>query len=462
MKKTNNFTEGAILATLLKFSFPILLALFLQAMYGAVDLLVVGQFGDASGVSAVATGSQIMQTITGIITGLTMGTTVLLGQRIGERNDEGVAKTMGTSICLFAIIAIILTGILVCSARPLAVLMNAPVEAFEDTVKYVRICAMGTVFIVAYNVISGVFRGLGNSRLPLIFVAIACIVNILGDLLLVGTFQLNVVGAAIATILSQAVSVIISLFIIRKQKFPFAFRKAHIGFQKKETVQILQLGSPIALQDAMTNLSFLIITAILNSLGVVASAAVGVSEKLVVFIMLIPMSYMFSISAFTAQNVGAGKPERAQKAMFYGMATSLFFGVILFLMTFYQGIILAGLFSTDVEVIIACAEYMKAYAIDCMMVSILFCFMGYFNGCGKTVFVMAQGLIAAFCLRIPFSYFMSKVEGVTMFQLGLAAPLATALSIVLCIAYYVFKNNKIAEVKYVNGTGSLSKKHKNS
>lgn len=440
MEQKNTFTEGAILVPLLKFSLPILCAIFLQAMYGAVDLIIVGQFGDASGVSAVATGGQIMQTITGIITGLTMGTTVLLGQKIGVQNKSGAAKTMGASICIFTAIAIILTILLLIFARPLATLLNTPMEAFEKTVQYTIICSSGLIFIVAYNVISGIFRGLGNSKLPLIFVIIACIVNILGDLLLIGFFKLDAAGAAIATVLAQALSVILSIMIIKRKKLPFNFSQKHIRFHKNETKKILLLGSPIALQDALTNLSFLIITAIVNVLGLVASAAVGVSEKIVIFIMLIPIAYMSAISAFSAQNIGARKPKRARLAMFYGMATSLIFGFIMFYIAFFHGNLIAGIFSTDNDVIEACADYMKSYAIDCILVSILFCFMGYFNGCGRTMFVMIQGLLAAFLIRIPFSYFMSKVEGVTMFEIGLASPIATTLSIILCIMYYIFSN----------------------
>lgn len=436
MEKGNHFTEGKILSPLIQFTIPILLAIFLQAMYGAVDLLVVGQFGNAASVSAVATGSQIMQTITGIITGLTMGITILVGQKIGENKTGEAAKTVGSSICLFACISAVVTVVMMLAARTFAELMNAPAEAFEQTVRYVLICSAGTVFIVAYNVISAVFRGIGNSKLPLVFVGIACVTNIAGDLVLVGICKLDVTGAAIATVFAQVISVVLSLVIVKKKGLPFSFSKKDIRFHKNEIKRIVKLGSPIALQDALTNVSFLLITSIINSLGLIASAAIGVNEKIVVFIMLIPIAYMSSISAFVAQNIGAGKPERAKKSMYYAMATSLVFGVIMFYVSFWHGNFLAGIFSNDTRVISACAEYMKAYAIDCVLVCILFCFMGYFNGCGKTMFVMAQGLLAAFLVRIPFSYFMSKMPGVTMLQIGFASPLATVFSIILCVVYF--------------------------
>lgn len=443
MKLLNNFTEGKIITPLIKFTIPILLAIFLQAMYGAADLLIVGQFGNASSVSAVATGSQIMQTVTGIITGLTMGITVLIGQKIGENQTDEVTKIVGTSICLFMSISVVVSIILMLSAKTLAELMNAPTQAFEQTVQYVLICSSGVIFIVAYNVISGIFRGLGNSKLPLVFVSIACVTNIIGDLVLVGIFKLDVAGAAMATVFAQAVSVILSLIIIKKQGFPLPFSKKDLRFNKNKIKSILKLGSPIALQDALTNISFLIITSIINSLGLIASAAIGASEKIVVFIMLIPIAYMSSVSAFVAQNIGAGKENRAKRSMYYAMTTSLVIGVLMFCFSFWHGNILAGIFSNDNQVVAACAEYMKAYAIDCVLVCILFCFMGYFNGCGNTMFVMTQGVLAAFLVRIPFSYFMSKMPGVTMLQIGFASPIATIFSIILCIIYFrytIYKN----------------------
>lgn len=437
MKKVEDFTTGSILVPLIKFTIPILLALFLQAMYGAVDLLIVGQFGNTSSVSAVSTGSQIMQTITGIITGLTMGVTVLIGQRMGEKKEEEAAKTIGAAISLFAIVSVFVTIFMILLAKPFAVLMNAPEEAFSKTIHYVIICSLGAVFIVAYNVISGIFRGIGNSRLPLIFVFIACITNIVGDLLFVGILKMDSAGAAIATVLAQAVSVLLSLLIMKKGGLPFKFSKSYIGFHKREIKYILKMGAPIATQDALTNISFLIITSIINSLGLVASAAIGVSEKIVVFIMLVPMAYMSSVSAFVAQNYGAGNMKRARKSLYYAISTSLIFGIAMFLLAFFHGNILAGIFSTDYDVIIAAGQYMKAYAIDCILVSILFSFMGYFNGCGKSLFVMIQGFLAAFLVRIPYSYFMSRTEGASMLDIGFASPIATSFSIILCLTYFV-------------------------
>ncbi len=436
MKRTESFIEGPILGPLLRFTFPILLALLLQAMYGAVDLMVVGRFGQPADVSAVSTGSQVMHTVTALITGLSMGATVLLGQKLGEGKPEESGKVLGSAIALFAAVALALTAAMLCAANPMARLMQAPAEAFSQTVVYVRICSGGAAFIVAYNVLGAVFRGIGDSRTPLLTVTIACVANIAGDLLLVGPCGLGVAGAALATVLAQGISVALSLLLIRRRGLPFAFSPQDIRFESRHTRRILRLGTPVALQDVLVSVSFLAIAAIVNSLGVIASAGVGVAEKLCGFIMLVPSSFGQSLSAFVAQNIGAEKRDRAKRAMLYGMGSSLCCGVVLAWLSFFHGDLLAGLFARDGEVIGAAADYLRAYAIDTLLTSILFCFMGYFNGRGNTAFLMVQGIVGAFLVRIPVSLFMSRLELVSLFRVGLATPCSTAVQIMLFLGCY--------------------------
>lgn len=447
MEKMKDFTEGKILPQLLSFAFPVLLALFLQAMYGAVDLLVVGQFSTPEEVSAVSTGSQILHSITTVITGLAMGITVLVGQRIGEKRPEQAGAVIGNGICLFGVIAVVVTVIMVFGAEVAANIMHAPDEAFEQTAAYIRICTAGTVFIVAYNLLGSIFRGIGDSKMPLITVAIACVINIVGDLLFVAGFNMGAAGAAIATVLAQAVSVVLSLLIIKKRPLPFKFKRSDICFGKQNIMKILSLGTPIAFQELLVGISFLVIIAIVNSMGVIASAGVGVAEKLCGFIMLVPSSFMQAMSAFVAQNMGARKPERANKALFYGIGTSLLAGCVLFYLGFFHGDLLSAIFSNDTQVIAASADYLKSYAIDCLFTAFLFCFVGYFNGCGQTFFVMLQGLIGAFFVRIPVAWFISKTAGVTLFKLGLATPCSTIVQITLCIVYF-FVNKRLESKKF--------------
>ena len=427
METQKSFTQGPILSALLKFALPVLLALLLQAMYGAVDLQVVGKFGTAADISAVSTGSQIMQTVTIVITGLAMGITVLLGQKIGEGKPEEAGAAVGSGICLFLVVAVAATAALELTAPQLATLMHAPADAFAGTVEYVRICSGGAVFIVAYNLLGSIFRSIGDSRVPLITVLIACVLNIGGDLLLVGGFGLNVAGAAIATVFAQAVSVVLSLLLIRKKHLAFTLRRQDIRFNGALIGRILKLGSPVALQDLLVNLTFLVIIAIANSMGTIPSAGVGVAEKLCAFVMLVP----------SAQNIGAGLEDRARRALLYGVLSSLAAGLIMGWAAFFHGDVLAGIFADDRAVIAAAWEYLKAYAIDCLLTSFLFCFVGFFNGCGQTLFVMVQGMIGALCVRLPVALLVSWSADSSLFHLGLATPASTTVQIILCGIWFL-------------------------
>ena len=444
MEKSNHstFTQGKILKPLILFAFPVLCALFLQAMYGAVDLLIVGKFASSADVSAVSTGSQIMMTITNLVSSFAMGTTILLGQQIGCGERKNGGRTVGTGIVMFTVIAVIMTVFLVIFAPQVSSLMNAPKEAFEKTVGYVRICGGGMLVIIAYNLIGCIFRGLGDSRTPLLTVAIACVCNIAGDLLLCAVFHMGTEGAAIATVFAQVVSVVISFCVIRKIELPFELKKTDIRIHGYTLKKMAGLGAPIALQDLLVNISFLIILAIVNSMGVIASAGVGVAEKVCAFIMLISSAFMQSMSAFVAQNYGAGRMDRAKKALYYGAGVSFIIGVGMFFLSYFHGDILAGIFSSAPDVIQAAADYLKAYGIDCMLTAIFFCYIGFYNGIGKTKFVMLQGIIGAFCVRVPVSYFMSRQPNPSLFHIGLATPLSSCLQLLLCVGYMRYLKKK--------------------
>ena len=442
MKQTQNFTEGKIFAPLIRFAGPVLLALLLQTMYGAVDLLVVGQFGTSADVSAVSTGSMVMQTVMVVITGLAMGLTVLVGRKIGEGLREDAGNIIGSGIWLFGVLAVVLSVLMVFAAPSMAKLMQAPVEALDKTISYITICSAGAIFIVAYNLVGSIFRGIGDSVMPLVTVAIACVLNIIGDLVFVALFHMGTAGAAIATVFAQAVSVALSLLLIRRREMPFSLKAGAIRPSGKLIRQILILGIPIALQDLLVSISFLAITAIVNSLGLIASAGVGVAEKLCGFVMLVPSAYMQAMSAFVAQNMGAGKPQRAQKALLCGIASSLVVGAVMGYLSFFRGDLLAGLFAKDAAVISAAAEYLKAYAIDCLLTSFLFCFIGYFNGTGNTIFVMLQGIIGSFGVRLPVSWIVCRQAGANLFHIGLATPASSLVQIILCGVFFIITRRK--------------------
>ncbi len=446
MENNQQFTSGGVLSSLIKFAIPVLAAMFLQSLYGGVDLLIVGQFAETADVSGVATGSVLMQTVTMIITGLSMGITIYLGQKIGEKNNEEAGKAIGTGVILFAIIGLILSALLIVFTKDLANVLHAPEEAFVQTCEYIMVCGFGTIFIGFYNLLGAIFRGIGDSKTPLLTVFIACIFNIAGDLLFVAMLGLGAMGAALATIIAQAVSVVISLIIIKKKPLPFTIKKEYICLDKRVVRKELQLGTPIALQEFLVGISFLVIQMVVNSIDVIASAGVGVAEKLCAFIMLVPSAFSQSMSAFVAQNIGAGFKDRAIKALKYGILASLCAAAVIGTFTFFKGDLLASIFTKDAAVIVQAHDYLKAYAIDTFFTAILFCYIGYYNGCGNTFFVMIQGILGAFTVRVPVVFFMSSLPDTNLFKIGLATPASSLFQIILCIGFMLI-NNRIAKKK---------------
>lgn len=432
MKKQISMTEGKIGPALLSFAVPVLLSGFLQALYGAVDLFVVGRYDSSAAVSAVATGSQLMQTITGAVLGLSMGGTVLIGHAIGERDEEKAARAVGSLAGLFALVALICTGIMTAASGPVTGLLHTPPEAFVYARQYIFICSAGIPFIVGYNAVSGIFRGIGDSKTPMYLVAAACMVNVVLDFLLVGGFGMGAAGAAAATIAAQGISFLLSLVIIVKRGFPFPFGKRHFRPDPYSVRRILIVGTPLAVQDALVNVSFLIITVIVNTMGVIASAAVGVVERLIGFAMLPPSAFASAVATMTAQNMGAGKPERAFGALKRGIGYSLVFGVLVCIYAQLLPETLTGIFSSDPAVITAAAQYLRSYTIDCILVCFVFCINSYFSGSGKSVIAFAHSMVATFGVRIPLSYVISRLAEGTLYYMGLAAPAASLVSIVIC------------------------------
>ncbi len=432
--RTIDFTKGKIMKSLILFAGPVLFAMFLQALYSAADLLIVGKFATKADVSGVAIGSQLMTTLTNMIVSFATGATIYLGQKIGEKKAHEGGIIIGNTILFFGLIGLLMSLSLPLLSGPLAHLLKAPAQSFTQTKHYIMICGGGAIMIVAYNVLGAIFRGIGDSTTPLITVAIAALLNVFGDLLLVDGFHMGAAGAAIATVSSQTISVIISLVMIKGRTLPFTMSKQDIRFKRNVTKQIIIFGLPIALQDFLVSLSFLVLLAIVNTLGVTASAGVGVAEKVCAFLMLVPSAFMQSMSSFVAQNKGAGKVDRAIKGVKIAIGFSSLIGLVMFVFAFFHGDMLGSIFSSDQSVIAACAQYLKAYGIDCLLTCFLFCLVGFFNGMGHTTFVMIQGLMSAFLIRIPVAYIMSMMTG-KLFFIGLAIPASTIVQIIICLLY---------------------------
>ena len=432
----NDFTQGSILKKLAAFMLPILGALVLQAAYGAVDLLVVGRFGSTIGLSAVSTGSQVLNLVTFVVTQLAMGVTVLIARYLGEKKPELIGSVIGGAAVVFTLLSAVLFVVMVGFARSISVLMQAPAEAVALTASYVRICGAGIFFIVAYNLLAAVFRGLGDSKSPLLFVLVACVVNIIGDLVLVAGFHLDAAGAAIATVAAQAVSVLCAVVILLKKKLPFTIRKSDFRLNLQSR-KFLSIGLPLALQEFLTQLSFLALCAFVNRLGLEASSGYGVACKIVNFAMLIPSSLMQSMASFVSQNMGAGNPKRAKKAMFTGIGIGLAFGCAMFALVFFRGDLLSSVFTTDAAVIQNAFAYLKGFAPETLATAVLFSMVGYFNGSDKTVWVMVQGLVQTLLVRLPMAYIMSIQPNASLTMIGLAAPTSTVVGIVLNVCFFL-------------------------
>ena len=438
MTQEFSLTEGKISTTLLRFALPFLLASFLQALYGAADLYVVGRFDTAAGVSAVAIGSQVMQTITGIILGISTGGTVLLGRCIGEANPRGAAKAVGTIASSFLLLAVILTPLMLFLTESIVTVMETPREAAEAAKAYIFTCSAGIPFIIGYNAVSGIFRGLGDSKTPVYFILIACVVNIGVDFLLVGGFDMGAEGAAIATVAAQAISFLAALIYIKKKGFSFPVYKRDFIPDPQSALRIWKVGMPLAL----VNISFLVITAIVNTLGLVPSAAVGVVEKIIIFAMLPPTSFASAVAAMTARNLGAGKAERARRTLWFGIGYALVFGVLFCIYCQWNPESITGIFAKEAEVVSAAADYLRSYSIDCILVAFIFCMNSYFSGYGKSVISFAHSMLATFGVRIPATAFLSRYAGESLYVMGLASPLATFVSLVICLFFLRYLHRK--------------------
>lgn len=436
-----DFTQGSILKKLVAFMMPVLGALILQAAYGAVDLLVVGRFGSTSGLSAVSTGSQVLNLVTFVVVQFAMGITVLIARYLGEKRPEKIGAVIGGGLVVFAMMSVVLFFALVFFARPISVLMQAPAEAVDLTASYVRICGGGIFFIVAYNLLSAIFRGLGDSKSPLLFVLVACIVNVFGDLLLVAGFHMDAAGAAIATVAAQALSVVFAVVLLIKKELPFRITKKDFRLNS-QCKKFLKIGLPLALQEFLTQISFLALCAFVNRLGLEASSGYGVACKIVNFAMLVPSSLMQSMASFVSQNIGAGKKTRAKQSMFTGMGVGLVVGCLVFVLVLFKGDLLSGIFTTDAAVIQNGYAYLKGFAPETIVTAILFSMVGYFNGTNKTVWVMTQGLIQTLLVRLPLAYFMSIQPDASLTKIGLAAPVATTVGVILNVGFFLYLSRK--------------------
>lgn len=437
-----DLTKGSILKNLIYFSLPYLLSCFLQTFYGLADLFITGQFNGAATISAVANGSQIMHMITVIIVGLAMGSTVMISQAIGGNHPDRAAKSIGNTITLFMAVSVILTAILLIFTNSIISVISVPKEAVPQTRLYLMICFAGIPFITAYNIISCVFRGMGDSKSPMYFIAVACVVNIALDYLFIGCLDMGASGAALGTVSSQIISVIVAGATVSKKKPGILLKKQDLIPDKNTMGNIIKIGIPISLQDGFIQVSFIIITIIANNRGVTIAASVGIVEKIIGFLFLIPSAMLSAVSAISAQNIGAGKDDRARRTLKYGIIISTAFGLFFSILCQFISSPLIGMFSDDAEVIRMGSQYLRSYVFDCVLAGIHFCFSGFFCAYGLSLISFIHNLISIVLVRIPGAYLASKYFPNSLFEMGMAAPLGSLLSALICSYIYIYLNSR--------------------
>lgn len=433
-----SFITGSIPGTMLKFSGPYILGILVQNLYGAVDLLVVGRYATTADVSAVTNGSLLMTIVTQLIIGFATGITILIGQYCGARDHKSLARTTGTSVVMFGFAAAILTVIYLVFHETFVMLMQTPATAFAATKEYLIFCSLGIVFIIGYNVISSILTGMGDSKTPFIFILVACLINVVLDIILVRYVGWGARGAAIATTAAQAGSFFFSLLFLRVRGIGFSFSRSDLVPDPNQAAKILRIGGPVALQNVLVTSSFLFITAIINQIDVTASAAAGVVEKLITFLFVPATAMGTTVSTAASQNIGAGQLNRARQSMWWGILIAIIPAVIITAGCQWYGDVLAGIFTKDATVIALAANYLSSYIFDILMVSFVFCMNGYFNSQGQSWFCLVHSLFTTFAGRIPLSFLLSRMEDTSLFMIGLAAPISTFVSLIMCFIFLLY------------------------
>ena len=433
-----NLTSGSVLKNIFRFSLPYLLSYFLQTLYGMADLFIIGQFDGVASTTAVSIGSQVMHMLTVMIVGLAMGTTVTIGRAIGGNQKKQASSAIGNTISLFLIVALTLMAVLLFMVKPIVSIMSTPEEAVSGTIAYLRICFIGIPCITAYNIISSIFRGLGDSKSPMYFIAVACGANIALDYLFIGACHLGPAGAALGTTLAQAFSVVFALLVIRKRNTGIHIQRSDLKINKNTSLPILKIGLPVAFQDGLIQVAFIIITIIANRRGLTDAAAVGIVEKIISFLFLVPSSMLSTVSALGAQNIGAQKHDRVEQTLRYALMITVTFGLIVSVIIQFIAQPVVGLFTTDTAVAIAGAQYIRGYIWDCIFAGIHFSFSGFFCAYGRSGISFLHNIISIFLVRIPGVYLTSTLFAATLFPMGLATAAGSLMSVIICLIAFAW------------------------
>lgn len=431
-----NLTTGSVFKTIVTFALPYLLSYFLQTLYGMADLYIIGQYCGVDSITAVSNGSQVMHMLTVIIVGLAMGSTVTIGHAVGSGDNHSAETAIGNTVTLFMLVSIAFTALLLVVVHPLVALIGVPAEAVPGTVQYLTICFIGIPFITAYNIISSIFRGLGDSKSPMYFIAVACAANIVLDVLFIGPMELGPVGAALGTTLSQTLSVIVALVGLRRHNTGLHVQRQHFRPCKPILSRILKIGLPVAVQDGCIQVAFIVISVIANHRGLADAAAVGIVEKVISAMFIVPSSMLAAVSALSAQNLGAGKQERAAQTLKYATMLATGYGILITIIIEFAAYPLLSLFTADTAVVVLAVQYIRGYIIDTIFAGVHFSFSGYFAACGKSYIGFLHNIAAIVLVRVPGSFLASRLFADTLLPMGLAAPAGSLLSVIICVAAY--------------------------
>ena len=437
-----NYTTGSVFKNILIFSLPYLFSYFLQTLYGMADLFIIGQFEGVASTTAVSIGSQVMHMLTVMIVGLAMGATVSIGQATGANNRKEAASDIGNTVTLFLLLSLVLTVVLLVLVKPVVSIMSTPSEAVNGTIAYLTICFIGIPFITAYNIISSILRGMGDSKSPMYFIAIACVMNIILDYIFMGALHLGPAGAALGTTLSQTVSVAVALIFLIKKEHGLSLHRPDFKPQSPIMGRILKIGVPIAMQDGLIQVAFILITIIANQRGLTDAAAVGIVEKIINFLFLVPSSMLSTVSALGAQNIGADKPERAKQTLRYAIYLAAGFGIVISILIQFIAEPVVSLFTSDGDAILAGGQYLRGYIWDCFFAGIHFSFSGYFCACEKSGISFLHNIIAIVLMRVPGVYITSKLFPATLLPMGLATAIGSLVSVIICVIAYCIIERK--------------------
>lgn len=438
----NDLTKGSVAKTLIRFTVPFLLSNVLHTLYSLVDMRIVGRYADATQMSAVSIGAAVMMLVNGFIMGLGTGSTVLVGHAIGSKKETDEKETISTVFAVFPLIALALLAIGQLVLPLLLRLLNTPPEAWDGAVAYLRICFIGLIFTGFFFAIASVLRAMGDSKGPMIFIAISCVCNIFGDLICVRGLHMGAAGAALATSASQGLSVLIGYFYLRRRNFPFDFKPKSFRIYGSRLKAFVRIGAPTALQETMTNISFLVLEAIINTMGYIATAAVGVCDRVFNVAIIPGIAFSSAISAMVAQNTGAGEYRRGRECLRVGLLIALGISIVIFAALALFPAAIIGIFTKDAAVVSSGVDYMTFFKFDCMLFTLAFCVNGYINGTGHTRYTMIVNLIASFAVRLPLIWYISRLPGTTLYHISFGLPSASLVQFLVGLAFLIFAKSE--------------------